>query len=236
MARNSVGPMPFQKPRMPSARHVCAKQSRIVLYRCADPKPSPERLAGQPAVQRHLPAGDILPLDPVPRRVRVHEPLEGQEPHAVRLRLAQHRHRRPAVQPPQHAGPPAQLPHAVPRPRVQPRRGPVRLRLQPDAHVLDRPRQHAVGHAREGPRRVVLPVAQLVPRFPAGFAIAAVVAVAVVAVVVALLEPAPRRVEGAELDRHARADAQQRRQRALVEGQRALVPVDGRRGRQGGRV
>jgi len=40
------------------------------------------------------------------------------------------------------------------------------------------------------------------------------------------LEPAARLVERAELHRHARADSDQRRQRALVEGQRPLVHVD----------
>ncbi|KAJ2971622.1 hypothetical protein NUW58_g9364 [Xylaria curta] len=50
------------------------------------------------------------------------------------------------------------------------------------------------------------------------------------------LEVPLRVAEGAELDRYARADAQQRRQRALVEGQRALLGVDGRGGVEGGAV
>src|SRR3546814_14126620 len=53
---------------------------------------------------------------------------------------------------------------------------------------------------------------------------------------VALLEPAPRGVEGAELDGDAGADADERRESALVEGEGALVAVDGGGGLQGARV
>lgn len=99
----------------------------------------PQRLAGEASVPRDLVAGDLLAVDLVARRVRVHHPLEREEPHAVRLRLAPDRHRLAAVQALEHAAVRRQLAHAVERARVQPRRA-VRLRLQADAYVLDRAR------------------------------------------------------------------------------------------------
>lgn len=185
----------------------------------------PEGLARQPAVQRHLVGGDLGALQLVARRVRVHQVLERQEPHAVRRGLAVDGHGLAAVQAPQHALVRGQLAHAVQRPRVQ-ARGPVRLRLQPDAHVLDRARDHRVGHARERARRVVLAVAQLLGGTAGGKRVRGVRA----------LEVPPRPPERAELDRHARADADERRQRALVEGERAFLGVDRARGVQGGAV
>lgn len=95
------------------------------------------------------------------------------------------------------------------------------LRLQPDAHVLNGARDYRVGDARERARRVVLSVAQVLLQRPRR---------------VRRLEVPLRVAEGAELDRHARADAQERRQRALVEGERAFFRVDRRRSVEGGTV
>lgn len=97
--------------------------------------------------------------------------------------------------------------------------GAVRLALQADADVLDGARQRRVGHAGEGARGKVLRVAE------AGRAVAAAG--------VAGFEPAARGVECAELDGHAGADADEGRQRALVEGEGALVLVDGGGGFEG---
>lgn len=96
------------------------------------------------------------------------------------------------------------------------------LALQADADVLDRGGEDGVGDAGEGARREVLPVAEVGALGTGGG--------------VALLEPAPRGVEGAELDGDAGADADERRESALVEGEGALVAVDGGGGLQGARV
>ena len=40
IALNSVGPVPFQNPRIPSALHVCLKQSLILTYLFSAPNPS----------------------------------------------------------------------------------------------------------------------------------------------------------------------------------------------------
>ena len=70
----------------------------------------------------------------------------------------------------------------------------MRLCLQPDTHVLDRRRQHGVSDARERAGNVVLAVAELLG-LAVGFP--------------ALLEPAARGVECAELDGDAGTDAQE---------------------------
>ncbi len=177
----------------------------------------PEGLAGKPTVQRHLVSGDLAAREPVARRVGVHHPLEGQEPHAVGLGLADDGDGLAAIHAAEDAAAPgAELAHAVQRPGVQ-TCGAVGLRLETDAHMLDRARNDRVGDARERAGRVVLPITQVLDGPGC----------------VGRLEVPLRVAEGAELDRHARADAQERRQRALVEGQRALFRVDGGRGVEG---
>lgn len=114
----------------------------------------------------------------------------------------------------------ADLADAIQGPVVEAPRA-VRLALQADADVLDGARQRRVGHAGEGARGKVLRVAE------AGW---------VAAAGVAGLEPAARGVECAELDGHAGADADERRQRALVEGEGSFMLVDGSGGFEGARV
>jgi hypothetical protein len=187
----------------------------------------PQRLARQAAVQRDLVRGDPVSRHARPPGVRVHQPLEGEEPHAVGLGLAQHRDRLAAVQAVREspAGCRYQLAHAVPGPAVQPP-GPMRLRLQPDADMLDGARYHAVGHAGECARRVVLAVAELVNARDEGC----------VSLGVGRLEPAPRCVEPPKLDGHTCANAEERCQSALVEGEGALILPDGEGRSAGGRV
>ena len=177
----------------------------------------PQHLAREAAVRRDLERRDVLPVDAVAPRVRVHHPLEAEEPEPVRLRLTHHRDGRAAVHAPEEALVGAQLAHAVHGALVQPPLA-VRLRLQPDADVLDGAGQRRVGHAGEGARREVLGVGEGVGGL------------------VAALEPAAGLMEGAELDRDAGADADERRERALVEGQGALLLIDRSRGREGARV
>lgn len=102
----------------------------------------------------------------------------------------------------------------------------MRLRLKSDAHVLDGARDDRVGDAGEGSRGVVLAVTQVGDARDEGF----------VTLGTALLEEAAGRVEGAELDGDAGADAQKGGQGALVEGERAFVLVDGGGGGEGGGV
>jgi len=170
----------------------------------------PQRLASKATIQRNLGRGHLLPLDAVPPRVGIHEVLEGEKPHAVGLGLAQHGDRLAAIQAAEDALVRADLADAVERAGIQPRRA-VRLRLQPDAHVLDRPRDHRVCDARECPCEIVLAVAERRVALRRR---------------VALLEPPPRVVEAAELHRDAGADAEERCQRAFVEGQRPFVLPD----------
>ena len=106
---------------------------------------------------------------------------------------------------------PADLADAVEGPAVQLARA-VRLALQPDPDVLDGPAEDRVGDAGEGARRGVLRVRQ-----PGG---------APAGLEVARLEVAAGCVEGAKLDRDAGTDADEGGQRALVEGQCALLLVD----------
>jgi len=89
--------------------------------------------------------------------------------------------------------------------------GAVRLRLQPDADVLDRAGQDGVGQPGKGARQVVLAIGQL---GAAG------------RLLVAALEGAAGVVEGAELDRDAGADADEGGQGAFVEGGCAFVFED----------
>jgi hypothetical protein len=88
--------------------------------------------------------------------------------------------------------------------------------------VLDGARQRRVGHTGESTRGEVLRVAEI-GRF---------VAVAGVA----SLEPAASGVECAKLHGHAGADTDEGRQRALVEGEGALMLVDGGGGFEGAGV
>lgn len=180
----------------------------------------PEHLAGEAAVQGDLPGGNGLAVDIVARRVRVHHVLKRREPRAVRKRLAEQRHGCASVQALGDAVVRADLADAVQGPVVQLARA-VRLALQTDADVLDRAGQHRVGQAGEGTGGKVLVVAQV-----ALFA----------GRLVALLEGAAGLVEGAELDGDAGADADERREGALVEGEAALVLVDGGGGVEGRRV
>ncbi|CRK17599.1 hypothetical protein BN1723_011363 [Verticillium longisporum] len=176
----------------------------------------PEGLAGEAAVQGDLPAGHVLAVDGVAGGVGVHHVLEGEEPHAVGLGLAQQGDGLAAVEAAQDAALGGQRADAVEGSRVE-AAGAVGLRLQADADVLDGAGEGRVGEAGKGAGGVVLAVGERV----AG---------------VARLEVAARLVEGAKLDRHAGADADERRQRALVEGERALILVDGRRRLEGRRV
>lgn len=178
----------------------------------------PEDLSGKTSVQGNLVGGNLLAVDAVARGVRVHEVLEGGEPRAVGKGLSPDRHGLAAVQAAEGAVVGADLADAVEGPVVEAPRA-VRLALQADADVLDGARQRRVGHAGEGTGGKVLRVAE------AGRAVAAAG--------VASLEPAARGVECAELDGHAGADADEGRQRALVEGEGALMLVDGGGGFEG---
>ena len=84
--------------------------------------------------------------------------------------------------------------------------------LTPNTHVLNGTRDDGVGDTGEGAGGVVLAVAEI--------------RAAARARGVSGLEVALGVAEGAKLDGHAGADTQQRRQRALVERQRALLRVD----------
>lgn len=181
----------------------------------------PEDLSGKASVQGNLVGGDLLAVDAVARGVRVHQVLERGEPRAVGKGLSPDGHGLAAVQAAEGAVVGADLADAVEGPAVEAPRA-VRLALQADADVLDGARQRRVGHAGEGPRGKVLRVAEIRR--------------AAAAAGVASLEPAPRGVECAELHRHAGADADERRQRALVEGEGAFVLVDGGGGFEGARV
>lgn len=92
--------------------------------------------------------------------------------------------------------------------------------------MLDGARDDRVGEAGEGAGGVVLAVAE-VPGGGQG---------PLVAPLVRGLEIPLGEAEGAELDRDAGPDAQQRRQRALVEGEGPLLHVYGLGGVQGRRV
>ena len=183
--------------------------------------PQPQHLACQTSIESHLVGRYGGPLDAVPPRVGVHEVLKGKEPPPVGKPLAPHRHHLAPVEALEKAATLCrELPRAVEGAAVQPVL-PVRLGLQPDAHVLDRPRDDAVGYPGEGPGGKVLPVRQgAVGRFRdvLGF------------------EPPPGLVEGSELDRHAGTDAEERGQRALVESEGAFGLVDGGSGGKGVRV
>ena len=223
------GPQQRRTDALPEPAHAlgspCLREAishRLVALRSAEPirlhlaldhvkrvAGEPERLARQATVKGHLVTGHLLAVDLVARRVRVHEPLKREEPDAVRLRLAQNRDGLAPVQPAEEPPSlPRQLSHAVQRPRVQPP-CPVGLRLEPDAHVLDRSRDDAVGHPREGSCRVVLAVAETAdPRDEPRRA---------------LLELAAGVVEGAELDGDAGTDAEERGEGALVESESAFI-------------
>jgi hypothetical protein len=110
-----------------------------------------------------------------------------------------------------------ELAHAVNGAGVQ-ATGAVRLALQTDTDVLNGTGEDRVGDTGKGARGVVLAVGE----GPGGL--------------VALLEPAAGVVEGAELDRDAGADSDERCDGALVEGQGAFVFVDGSCGVDGTRV
>lgn len=100
------------------------------------------------------------------------------------------------------------------------------LRLQPDADVLDGARDDAVGDAGEGAGGVVLGVGE-------GGAGGTAPEEGVL-----VLKVAAGGVEAAELDRDAGADAEERGERALVEGEGPLVAPDaggGGEGRDAGR-
>lgn len=173
----------------------------------------PERLPRQAAVEGNLPGGDLLAVDAVTGSVTVHEVLEGGEPGPVGGGLAVDGDGGAAVDASEEALVRAELADAVPGPGVEARIA-VRLALQADADVLYGRRQRRVGDAREGARGKVLSVTQAV-RLEARVG------------GVASLEPPAGGVEGTELDGDAGADAQQRREGSLVEGEGALVSVDG---------
>lgn len=181
----------------------------------------PEDFSGKASVQGDLVGGDVFAVDAVARGVRVHQVLKGGEPGAVGKGLSPDGHGLAAVQAAQGAVVGADLADAVQGPVVELPCA-VRLALQADADVLDGARQRRVGHAGKGARGEVLRIAEA--------------ARLVAAAGVASLEPAPRRVECAKLQGHAGADADERRQRALVEGEGAFVLVDGGGGLEGARV
>lgn len=167
----------------------------------------PEGLAGQTTVEGDHVRGDLLAVHLVAGGVGVHHVLEGQEPHAVGLGLADDGDGLAAVEAAHDAAVGAQLADAVEGPAVE-AGGAVGLRLQTDADVLNGARDDAVGETGERAGVVVLGVAQVLA-------------------VVALLKVALGEAEAAKLHRHAGADAQERRQGALVKGERALLLPDG---------
>ncbi|KAJ8106421.1 hypothetical protein OPT61_g9547 [Boeremia exigua] len=58
---------------------------------------NPQHLSREPAIPSDLQRGDLLALDMIARRIRIHQVLKRRKPHAVRLRLTQKRHGRAAV-------------------------------------------------------------------------------------------------------------------------------------------
>ena len=97
------------------------------------------------------------------------------------------------------------------------------LALQADADVLDRAGEDGVGDAGKGAGGGELGVGQVRGRAAGGVSVAG-------------LDPAAGLVEGAELNRDAGADADERGESALVEGEGALGLVDFGGGIEGGRV
>lgn len=179
----------------------------------------PEELAGETAVHGNLPAGNVLAVDAGAAGVIVHHPLERGEPGAVGGRLTQQRDRRAAVQTPQDALMRNELSDAVDGAGVQ-LAGAVGLALETNTDVLDGAGEDGVDGAGERTGGVVLGVGEALAGLGA----------------VAGLEPAARGVEGGELDGDAGADADERREGALVEGGGAFVAVDGLGGVEGAGV
>ncbi len=88
--------------------------------------------------------------------------------------------------------------------------------------MLNGARDDGIGNAGEGASGVVLAVAEVLGLLPPPL--------------IGGLELALCEAEGTELDRDAGTNAEQRRQRALVKGERALLRVDGPRGVERRRV
>lgn len=171
----------------------------------------PEGLAGETSVQGDLVAGDLLAVDAVAGGVGVHEVLESGEPGAVGKGLSPDGYGLAPVEAAEGAVVGADLADAVQGPVVQASLA-VWLALQADTDVLDGAGQRRVGYTGKGSGQEVLAVAKL-----GGPALGSV----------ASLEPPTGSVESAELHRHTGADADEGRQRALVEGQGAFILVDG---------
>lgn len=120
---------------------------------------NPERLAGETAVGSNPDAGNVLAPDVVALGVLVHEVLEGQEPHAVRLGFSVDGDHLSPEEAAQDALVGGQLADAVERPVVQPLSS-MWLRLQADTDMLDGSREHRVGDTGEGSSEVILRVGQ----------------------------------------------------------------------------
>lgn len=128
--------------------------------------------------------------------VGVHQVLEGQEPDPVGLCLAQHRHGLAPKQAPEDPFVRREFTDAVDRPRVQAVFA-VRLCLQPDTHVLDRPREDGIGHSGEGAGAIELRIGERSGQVGVG-------------VIVCLFESTPSIVKASELHRDTSANTNQR--------------------------
>lgn len=124
----------------------------------------PQRLAGEAAVQGEAPRLDVAAggAGAAPCDVARHEPLVGEEPDAVGLGLADGRDAGAAVEAVRDAGARDERARTGDRAGVQALRGrgSVRLRLEADAHVLDRGGEERVGQPGEGAGQVVLRVGE----------------------------------------------------------------------------
>lgn len=182
----------------------------LALHHVEGVATDPERFARQPAVKGHLERADLIALNTVPPGICIHEVLERGEPNTVRLGFAEECDRRPAIRAAEQALVRRKLSYAVDGAVVQPA-GAMRLRLQPDANVLDGARKHRVGDARKGARRVILTIAEVG---------------GTLTLEIAGLKSTSGVMEAAELDRDAGADAHERGERTFVERERAFIPVD----------
>jgi hypothetical protein len=223
MARSSVGAMPFQKPRAEAVAHgavLLVGAKAVGLHLALDDVEGvagePESLAGETTIEGDLVAGDLLAVDVVASGVGVHEVLEGGEPGTVGKGLTPDGDGLATVETAQGAVVGRNLADAVERAVVE-AAGAVGLALQADTDMLDGAREDRVGDTGEGASAEVLAVGE----FGAG---------------VAGLEPAAGGVEGAKLDGDASTNADKGGESALVEGEGALVLVDGGGGVEGGGV
>lgn len=171
----------------------------------------PENLASKATVKGDFPRWNLLALDSVTRGVCVHQVLKGREPGTVCAGLAIKRDDGAAVEASQETLVRAQLANTVERSVIEARIA-VGLTLEPDADMLDGRGQCGISHASKGTSREILSMGEIgaVRRENRGARAGSAG--------VTVFKPPPCGVKGPELNRHAGPDAEQRRQRSLVEG------------------